>query len=40
MFELFINVTLITMVVLIPIIIVGAMIDAVIGALRDRSNRA
>jgi len=40
MFELFINVTLITMVALIPTIIVGAIIDAVIGALRDRSNQA
>jgi len=40
MFELFINVTLITMVALIPIIIVGAIIDAVISGLRDRSNQA
>jgi len=40
MFELFINVTLITMFVLIPIIIVGAIIDAAISGLRDRSNRA
>jgi len=40
MFELFINATLITMAALIPTIIVGAIIDAVIGALRDRSNQA